>query len=103
MDELDEGDYVYGHHVVPNQCGNPADPAHSWLETELNCVALCRMCHTRVHQNGNPSTGAVAPPEYFPYSHKNASEHEAWVKQVSQKAQMVWRYVEQKYSYDENR
>lgn len=35
LDELEDGDNAYGHHVVPNQCGNPADPTHEWLKTEL--------------------------------------------------------------------
>ncbi|MDM0112247.1 HNH endonuclease signature motif containing protein [Variovorax sp. J22R133] len=96
IEEMEEGDYVYGHHVVPNQCGNPSDPAHRWLKTELNCVALCQKCHMRVHQDGNTRNGAVAPPEYFPYSHQDAKSHAVWAAQVNQKAHAIWQYLAQK-------
>ena len=96
LDELEAGDYAYGHHVVPNQCGNPADPTHAWLKTELNCVALCHKCHMRVHQDGNTRSGAVAPPEYFPHSHKSVSAHKAWAAQVNQKSNVIWQYLSSK-------
>jgi len=83
----------FGHHVVPNQCGNPADPAHAWLRTLVNCVALCHECHMRVHQDGHTRDGAVAPPSYFPYSHETRHAHHAWCQEVDSLSQGIWKYL----------
>jgi hypothetical protein len=91
---LSQFDVEYGHHVVPNQCGNPADPSHQWIKTLINCVLLCLDCHNRVHENGRTKLGAVAPPSYFPFSHGSASRHhQKWVKDLERKASAIWRYV----------
>jgi len=72
--------YDHAHHVVPNQLGRAGNPGDSWLRKEDNCIILCDNCHNRIHQNGNYRTGAVASPDYFPYSHGNEKgEHLAWV------------------------
>ena len=86
----------FGHHVVPNQCGNPADPSHEWLRTVLNCVVVCHSCHMRVHQDGKTSKGAVAPPGYFRWSHKKRAHHRAWAQQVDTASNAIWNYLQQK-------
>lgn len=88
----------YGHHVVPNQCGNSANPSHGWLRTVINCVALCHECHQRVHQDGRTRNGAVAPPTYFRFSHGASKEHKAWVREVERLSQPIWKYLQAKAS-----
>lgn len=81
----------HAHHVVPNQSGNPNDPAHSWLDSVDNCVVICDMCHTRVHQDGKFKTGAVAPADYFQNSHgRKKSLHQTWVKQLRARSRKIW-------------
>src|SRR5579863_6863731 len=55
----------FAHHVVPDQSGNPFDPADSWMNELDNCVSLCKFCHPWVHQDGRNRDGAVAPPNFF--------------------------------------
>jgi 5-methylcytosine-specific restriction endonuclease McrA len=75
--------FDHAHHVVPNQSGNPNNANHEWLKTVDNCVILCEPCHERVHANGHYRNGAVAPPEYYPYSHgRQKQEHQAWLIRV---------------------
>jgi hypothetical protein len=82
----------FAHHVVPNQCGNPADPTHQWLRTLVNCVLVCHQCHQRVHEDGDTKLGAVAPPKYFPYSHKDPAAHRKWARQLRQLSSAIWLY-----------
>ena len=78
------------HHVVPNQTGDPDNANHAWLRTVINCVALCDTCHDQVHGH-NKTTGAVAPPEYYEYSHgPNRVQHQAWVNDLNNTAQLLW-------------
>jgi hypothetical protein len=76
--------YDHAHHVIPNQSGNVSNPADAFLRSVDNCVILCDMCHERVHQDARYRTGAVAPPEYYPYSHGNqVQQHTLWVTQLN--------------------
>ncbi len=78
------------HHAVPNQTGDPNKPSHAWLRTVINCVILCDGCHDQVHEH-NKTTGAVAPPEYYEFSHGNqAVQHQAWVSDLNQRALLLW-------------
>jgi 5-methylcytosine-specific restriction endonuclease McrA len=61
--------FDHAHHVIPNQTGRAGNVADQFLRTVDNCVILCDTCHERVHHDGSYRTGAVAPPEYYPYSH----------------------------------
>lgn len=80
------------HHVVPNQSGQPHDATHRWLKSVENCVVLCDMCHCRVHQDGRYRHGAVAPPEYFPYSHaRHAAAHRHWCLELDALAKLLWK------------
>jgi|WetSurSiteA1Bulk_404760.scaffolds.fasta_scaffold01366_10 hypothetical protein len=93
IDELE-----FAHHVVPNQCGNPADPNHQWLKTLINCVLLYHECHQRVHQDGRTRNGSVAPATYLPYSHETAKDHRAWAKQIDKMSAFIWEYLREKSS-----
>ena len=87
----------FAHHVIPNQCGNPADPGHAWLREPVNCVMLCDGCHEHVHESGRFRAGSVAPPGAFVYSHgARRSEHRRWADGLDRRAAPVWRYVELK-------
>ena len=94
-DLADEWDH--GHHVVPNQCGNPAAPAHQWLRSAINCVLICDRCHDRVH-NEDTRGGAVAPPRYFPHSHELPQDHRLWAAQLEKAADEIWEYVKSRQS-----
>ncbi len=73
----------HAHHVVPNQVGRPGHPGDAWISGEDNCVMLCDACHTRVHQDGRFRAGAVAPPDYYPYSHgRQKAGHQAWAARM---------------------
>ena len=88
--ELDST-YEHAHHVIPNQSGNIMFQGHYWLKMPENCVILCEMCHDRVHENGNYRNGAVAPPEYYKFSHgTNIAAHRQWVKILNNKAKEIW-------------
>jgi hypothetical protein len=79
-----------GHHVIPNQTGDPHDPADAFLRSAENCVILCQACHTRVHENGRTRTGAVAPAEYYPFSHgKLVAQHHVWVYRINAEWQRI--------------
>lgn len=79
------------HHVIPNQSGDPHNPRHAWLRTVDNCVVLCYMCHDRVHADAHFRTGAVAPPDYYPFSHgHDAGAHLLWVRRLDALARTVW-------------
>jgi hypothetical protein len=81
----------HAHHVIPNQSGTPGAAVHAFLATAENCVIICDMCHGRVHQNENFRSGAVAPPDYFSYSHAHdVPAHRAWVRRLSTAARTVW-------------
>lgn len=69
----------FGHHVVPDQSGQASDPRDRFLKSVDNCVMICEACHWIVHDGGRWATGAVPPPEYYPYSHPGRSDHLAWV------------------------
>ena len=82
---------VQFHHVVPQQFGVD--------DSAENCVALCTDtdplkgnsskdgCHGRAHSEYRYSSGYVAPPKFFVYSHglKMAADHINWVRNVSMK------------------
>jgi 5-methylcytosine-specific restriction endonuclease McrA len=88
LDDVEE----HGHHVIPNQSGNPRDPNHQWLSSAENCVVLCAQCHERVHEDARYRRGAVAPPSYYPHSHGlNQAAHHAWVTSLAHRAGSVWR------------
>ncbi|MFO1305434.1 MAG: HNH endonuclease signature motif containing protein [Burkholderiales bacterium] len=87
LDDLEE----HAHHVIPNQSGDPRNPAHRWIATAENCVILCDMCHERVHADGRYRRGAVAPPSYYPHSHgSKASAHSAWAMVLDRRAKALW-------------
>jgi hypothetical protein len=73
----------HAHHVLPNQVGNPKNSNDDWIRSVDNCVILCDTCHYRVHENGHYRTGAVAPPEYYPYSHgRQTHDHQNWLTRI---------------------
>jgi hypothetical protein len=80
------------HHVIPNQSGEAKNPDHAWLMKVENCVILCEDCHYRVHQDGRYQNGAIAGPDYYPYSHgrKNSREHGAWAQVLDAKARQLF-------------
>jgi 5-methylcytosine-specific restriction endonuclease McrA len=81
----------FAHHVVANQSGDPRNPEHGWIRQLVNCVLLCEDCHNRVHQDGKTRFGAMAPPDYFPYSHgADRAAHRAWVREILAKQRTVW-------------
>lgn len=61
--------YFVHHHIIPAQCGDPADPSHWVMSTIDNCVAICENCHWVVHESARWRNGHVAPPSYFRFSH----------------------------------
>jgi len=72
------------HHVIPNQTGDKQKAEDAFIQSKDNCVYLCEPCHQRVHENGKWNKGAVAPPEYYPYSHgQNEAAHKDWCKTVN--------------------
>jgi 5-methylcytosine-specific restriction endonuclease McrA len=82
--------FDHAHHVIPNQTGVVGNPADAFLRSVDNCVILCDTCHERVHQDGRYRAGAVAPAEYYPYSHgKQSPQHTLWVIRVNAE----WRRV----------
>ncbi len=83
----------HAHHVIPHQsCLQQERDNHFGASVE-NCVLLCEMCHERVHQDGRYRTGAVAPPDYYSYSHGPLSlEHRLWVSKI----QHMWDRILQK-------
>lgn len=98
-DSLVVHDIEYAHHVVPNQCGNPADPAHQWIASDENCVLLCGGCHSRVHEDGKTKLGAVAAPSFFVHSHGYDKDlHRWWAAKLDIKAMQIWRYIEAKHN-----
>ena len=70
----------HAHHVIPNQSGEAGEAADHLLRSPENCVVLCDACHTAAHGHGKFRNGAVAPPEWFTYSHgrKGAAGHHPW-------------------------
>jgi len=78
------------HHAIPNQSGDPNHPAHAWLRTVDNCVVLCDLCHHVAHAE-NTRTGAVAPPEFYEYSHGlDRVQHAAWAARLNLQAALLW-------------
>jgi hypothetical protein len=81
----------HGHHVIPNQSGQPGNPKHAWLSSTENCVVLCAQCHERVHQDARYRAGGVAPPSYYPHSHGgNQAAHQAWSGGLEGRARLLW-------------
>ena len=74
------------HHVVPSQLGdaNQKNAAFlSFLKSENNCVAICSVCHNRVHADGRTRSGPVPPATYYPFSHGgNHGMHVVWARKV---------------------
>lgn len=77
------------HHVRPRMLGGD--------NSEDNCVLLCTDtdpvkgdsskdgCHYRVHADGQYTTGVVAGPEMFAFSHGHEyARHDLWVCRVRQ-------------------
>jgi 5-methylcytosine-specific restriction endonuclease McrA len=72
--------FDHSHHVIPNQTGSLSNPADAFLRSVDNCVILCDTCHERVHEDGRYRTGAVAPAEYYPYSHgTQTAQRSLWI------------------------
>ncbi len=79
------------HHVVPKKYGSD--------DSALNCVALCTDtdpsrgdsskdgCHGRAHAEYRYTSGAVATPEFFPYSHghEGSADHLEWARRMSER------------------
>jgi hypothetical protein len=90
----------HAHHVIPNQSGDPEDSDDDWLRRTENCVYLCSICHSRVHQNGRYRNGAVAPPTYFEYSHGKGADsrqnHRLWASKLDAKAEPLWQRLSEK-------
>ena len=72
------------HHVIPNQSGDPKNPAHNFLRTDKNCVALCAECHEEfAHDGANYKYGGVEEPTEFRGSHGgDMKEHLDWVADI---------------------
>ena len=82
---------VQFHHVIPNQLGNPADPADDWIRTLINCVLLCDECHEEAHQD-NYRTGTLVDVSEFKNSHGgDRDEHRRWVAQLRTHLPGKWR------------
>ena len=78
------------HHAIPNQSGDPQNQEHAWLRSVENCVVLCDMCHHMAHGE-NTRSGAVAPPDYYPFSHgRNPVLHAAWARSLNLRAALLW-------------
>jgi hypothetical protein len=87
LDDLEE----HAHHVVPNQSGDPQNATHGWILTTVNCVVLCHVCHEAVHAGGRYVKGALAPPDYFMYSHgTDRAAHTRWAAEILGLASTVW-------------
>jgi 5-methylcytosine-specific restriction endonuclease McrA len=79
------------HHVIPNQAGNPADPADAFLRESDNCVMLCDECHDSAHDS-NTTSGGMAPPDFFLHSHGgDRVAHQAWAQQLAAQTPSRWR------------
>lgn len=80
------------HHVVPNQSGAADDPEDAFLRTADNCVVLCDDCHDAAHAHGAFLLGAVAPADWYPYSHgkEPLGPHEVWRQRIARE----WRRLE---------
>jgi len=81
------------HHVIPNRAGRMADPDDAFLRSAANCVVLCDSCHAAAHSHGAYSTGAVAPPGWYRYSHGTAghASHLAWRRRLDDEWQRIYR------------
>jgi hypothetical protein len=75
----------HGHHVVPNQSGRASNAADTFLRSTENCVVLFTVCHWAVHDGGRYQCGAVAPPDYYEYSHgpNGGKDRLAWIAKVN--------------------
>lgn len=83
------------HHVVPVKALEFAPKVfdYSWFKTQLNCVALCTECHSDFAHDGGKfnAEGREPPPSHYEYSHgSNRSEHNKWVGDLNQKAELVY-------------
>ena len=82
-----------GHHVIPDQAGDKANPGHTFLNTADNCVILCTTCHTNfVHDDGRCKFGAIPFPKDYHWSHgdKDCTEHQLWVGRMDDHAKAIW-------------
>ncbi len=76
----------HAHHVFSKQLGKSTVADSEWIKSVDNCVILCENCHWRVHENGHYLRGAVAAPEFYPFSHgKDSMFHKAWAQKLSVK------------------
>lgn len=73
------------HHVIPSQLGdcNRDKPEFlRFLTSADNCVAICSNCHWAVHDGGRWGKGAVAPADYYSYSHGGGGGHRTWANEI---------------------
>jgi hypothetical protein len=79
----------HAHHVVPDQIGRSGDPADVFLRSVDNCIVLCDGCHIAAHAHGDFRFGAVAPSDWFPYSHgkQEQAQHVLWGNRIA----LEWR------------
>jgi len=91
------GDSPEAHHVVPNQVGNPNNPAHDWLRSVDNWVYLCKeVCHREIGRGGNTVIGAGAPADNFLFSHdgeENSANHQASANLLMELTKKALRYT----------
>ena len=73
-----QGQEEFGHHVIPNQSGDPSNLRDHFLRTAANCVMLCHACHWVVHEGGLYAVGAMPPPDYYQYANPRTSDQTAW-------------------------
>jgi hypothetical protein len=88
----DEGDRdVFGHHVIPDQCGKHRPRYADFLRTAPNCVLVCKECHWAAHEYGKYEYGIVANPDFFPFSHgKDMIAHRAWCKSINDRWDLLF-------------
>ena len=68
----------FGHHVIPDQSGDPEDKQDAFLRSVDNCVMLCHTCHYVVHDSGHYRVGSVPPPDYYAHTHPRKAAQQAW-------------------------
>jgi len=88
----DDGDRdVFGHHVIPDQCGKHRPKYADFLRTAENCVMICKECHWAAHEYGKYEYGIVANPDFFQFSHsKRKGEHRAWCETINDRWNLLF-------------
>jgi hypothetical protein len=84
----------HAHHVIPNQSGTIENPAAAFLRSAENCAILCDACHAAAHAHGAYKSGAVAPADWFPYSHgqQGQAEHLRWRLRIDSEWRRLFRH-----------